>query len=186
MLLTSDSLYTWFILGRLMIQYIILLITYTWYMCYFVELLLLIFGFPYRFLILLLWRQLKLYNLILQWRRYRVYMWGFSYLDYSFDVLISRIGNVGLYNWFHHSYFTYCLISCSYVLYSWYTFHVHVCLICMPLGLISCTRWVTSDSTRPVCPDFRARILVALLKLIRMHSGSFHGDRSAAEVRTSL
>ena len=30
--------------------------------------------------------------------RCRVYMRGFPYLDYSFDALISRIGNVGLYN----------------------------------------------------------------------------------------
>jgi len=29
-------------------------------------------------------------------------------LDYSFDVLISRIGNLDLYNWFYHIYFTYC------------------------------------------------------------------------------
>jgi len=58
--------------------------------------------------------------------RYRVYIWGFPYLDYSFDVLISRIGNVGLYNWFSCSYFTYCLISCSYVL----IFTIH----------LSCTR----------------------------------------------
>ena len=31
---------------------------------------------------------------------YRVYIWGFPCLDYSFDVLISLIGNVSLYNWF--------------------------------------------------------------------------------------
>jgi len=48
--------------------------------------------------------------------RCRVYVWGFLYLDYFFNVLISWIGNVGLYNWFSFSYFTYCLISCSYVL----------------------------------------------------------------------
>jgi len=30
--------------------------------------------------------------------RYMVYIRGFPYLDYSFDVLTSRIGNVGLYN----------------------------------------------------------------------------------------
>jgi len=33
-----------------------------------------------------------------------VYIWGFSYFDYSFDVQISRIGNLGLYNWFYHLY----------------------------------------------------------------------------------
>ena len=71
---------------------------------------------------------------------YKVYMWGFSCLDDSFDVLISRIGNVGLYNWFSCSYFTYYLISCSYVL----TFTIHLSctqyLICTPLGFIICTR----------------------------------------------
>ena len=50
------------------------------------------------------------------------YIWEFPYLDYSFDVLISRIGNMSLYNWFSCSYFTYYLISCSYVLI--YTIHL--------------------------------------------------------------
>ena len=58
--------------------------------------------------------------------RYRVYIWGFPYLDYFFDVLISRIDNVSLDNWFSCSYFTYCLISSSYVL----IFTIH----------LSCTR----------------------------------------------
>jgi len=44
--------------------------------------------------------------------RYTVYIWGFSCLDYSFNVLILRINNLGLYNWFCHIYFTYCLIVC--------------------------------------------------------------------------
>ena len=38
---------------------------------------------------------------------------GFSYLNYSFNVLISQIDNLGLYNWFRHIYFTWYLISCS-------------------------------------------------------------------------
>jgi len=31
--------------------------------------------------------------------RYTVYRWGFSYLDYSFDVLISWSRKLGLYCW---------------------------------------------------------------------------------------
>jgi len=45
--------------------------------------------------------------------RYKVYIWGFSCLKFFFDVLISWIGNLSLYNWFCHIYFTYYLISCS-------------------------------------------------------------------------
>jgi len=32
--------------------------------------------------------------------RYKVYLWGFSYLDYSLNILISWIRNLSLYNWF--------------------------------------------------------------------------------------
>ena len=60
--------------------------------------------------------------------RCRVYIWGFPCLDYSFDVQISQIGNVDLYNWFPYSYFTYCLISCSYVL----IFTIHLSCTCVP------------------------------------------------------
>ena len=45
--------------------------------------------------------------------RYTVYIWRFPYLDYSFDVLISRISNLGLYNWFYRIYFTCYLLTCS-------------------------------------------------------------------------
>jgi len=45
--------------------------------------------------------------------RYKVYIWGFSCLDYTFNVLISWIGKLGLYNWFFHIYFTWCHIVCS-------------------------------------------------------------------------
>jgi len=34
--------------------------------------------------------------------RYMVYIRGFLYLDYSFDVIILQIYNLGLYNWFCH------------------------------------------------------------------------------------
>jgi len=45
--------------------------------------------------------------------RYTVYIWWFPYLDYSLYVLISRISNLGLYNWFFHIYFSWYLITCS-------------------------------------------------------------------------
>ena len=48
--------------------------------------------------------------------RYRVYIWGFPCFDYSFDVLISPIGNVSLYNYFP----VVTLLTVS--------FHVHMCL----------------------------------------------------------
>ena len=32
--------------------------------------------------------------------RYKVYLWGFSCLDYPFDILISWIRQLSLYNWF--------------------------------------------------------------------------------------
>jgi len=38
--------------------------------------------------------------------RYEVYLLGFPYLDYSCDILISRIRNLSFYNWFCHTYFT--------------------------------------------------------------------------------
>jgi len=47
--------------------------------------------------------------------RYMVYIWGFSYLHYLIDVLISRIRKLSLYNWFC-LYFLYlmphCLLVC--------------------------------------------------------------------------
>jgi len=56
---------------------------------------------------------------------YIVYIWGFSYLDYSFNVLISRIRNLSLYNWFYHIYFTWCLITCSCVFMLTTRFSIH-------------------------------------------------------------
>ena len=55
--------------------------------------------------------------------RYRVYTWGFPCSDYSFNVLISRIDSLGLYNGFCHIYVTWCLIACSCasVLMSWFS-----------------------------------------------------------------
>jgi len=37
-------------------------------------------------------------------------------LDYFFNVLTSRIGNLCLCNWYYHIYFTCCLLTCSYML----------------------------------------------------------------------
>jgi len=55
-----------------------------------------------------------LYELMIQWHEvYMVYIWRFPCLDYSFDVLISRIYNLSLYNWFYHIYFTCYLLTCS-------------------------------------------------------------------------
>jgi len=97
-----------------------------------------------------------------------VYIWGFSCLDYFFDVLISQIGIWA------------CITDLPIVtlltvsfhvhmcLYSRDTFHVHVCLICTPLGLISCTRWVASDNPRPVCSDFEAWSIVDPSAAIRV------------------
>jgi len=72
-------------------------------------------------------------------------------------VLISRIGNVGLYNWlFYFLILLTVLFHVHMCLYSRYTFPAYMCLICMPLGLISYTRWAASDNLGPVCSDFRA------------------------------
>jgi len=57
--------------------------------------------------------------------RFTVYMWEFSCLNYSFDVLISRIGNLSLYNWFCCNYFTCCVITCSCMLVLTTQFSIH-------------------------------------------------------------
>ena len=58
-------------------------------------------------------------------------------MDYSFDVLISWIGNLNLYNWFCHICFSCCLIvwSCMSVLMTRFSIHafdlnlsIHMCL----------------------------------------------------------
>jgi len=68
---------------------------------------------------------------------YMVYIWGFPCLDYSFDVLTSQIGNVGLYNWFYCCYFTYCLISCPYLFIACLVYLSHVTIfvtwLCIPM-----------------------------------------------------
>jgi len=76
-----------------------------------------------------------------------VYIWGFSCLDYSFDVLTSQIGNLGLYNWFYHIYlllFTYSYMlmltirfSCSLTRIYRYT----CAYLCTPLGIHRITHW---------------------------------------------
>ena len=42
-----------------------------------------------------------------------VYIWWFPCLDYSFNILTSRISNFVLYNWFYHIYFTCYFLTCS-------------------------------------------------------------------------
>ena len=88
----------------------------------------LFFGFSYHFLFCYCEGNLGYMNSDYYDVRCRVFIWGSPYLDYSFDILISRIGNFSLYNWFTHSYFTYCLISCSYVL----IFAIHLSCIRVP------------------------------------------------------
>jgi len=112
-------------------QYIILLLTYIWYLCYCVELLdLLVSEFSYRFLVLLLWRQLRLYKLNLWWLEvYGVDIWGLSCLDYPLDVSISWIQSLSLYNWFcPHLYLKHYLIFYFILVYDLLTtqFLIHV------------------------------------------------------------
>ena len=44
--------------------------------------------------------QYGLYTLGLRWHGVKVYIWEFSYLNYSFEVLISWSHKLGLYDWF--------------------------------------------------------------------------------------
>ena len=69
-------------------------------MCYFVRLLDCLFS-DFHTVLLFCYCEGKfwLYKLRLNDVRCRVYIWEFSCLDYPFDVLILRIGNVILYNW---------------------------------------------------------------------------------------
>ena len=83
--------------------------------------------------------------------------------------------------------FTFLYVTC-YCLYlhAWTTSldHVHVCLICTPLGFIICTSGVASDSPGFLCLDPRDRTVVTLLWLIRVRSGSFCDDQSTTEAWT--
>ena len=84
-----------------MIQYIILLITYTWCPCYFVELLkCLISGFHTVSLFCYYEGNSGYINSDYSDVRCMVYIWGFSCLDYFFDVLISWSRKFCLYDWF--------------------------------------------------------------------------------------
>jgi len=108
--------------------------------------------------------------------RYKVHIWGFSCLDYSFDVLISQIGNLALYNWFCHIYFTYYLLACScmFVLTTRFLIHAfdselfaHVCFFMHATGTHLTTRWRVSDSPKFVCPDLETWTVMDFL-LIRI------------------
>jgi len=98
--------------------------------------------------------------------RYMIYIWDFFCLNYSFNVLILWIHNLGLYNWFCHIYFTWCLIACSCVsmLTTWFPIHTlrfrfidtlvvayarHLALILPLVGQLSV-------SPTPACPYPRA------------------------------
>jgi len=59
--------------------------------------------------------------------------------------------------------------------------HVHVYLLCTSFGFIIYTCRAASDNPGFSCLDPRDRTLVALLEQIRVRSGSFRDDRSAAE-----
>ena len=47
---------------------------------------------------------------------YMVCIWGFSCLNYFFDVIISQIHNLSLYNWFCHIYLMPLACSCEFML----------------------------------------------------------------------
>ena len=76
------------------------------------------------------------------------------YLDYSFDVLISQIGNVGLYNSFCCSYLTYCLISCSYMLiFTKHLLYTRVTTWACQLALSYVLAGLILDNPRSSCLD---------------------------------
>ena len=87
---------------------------------------------------------------------------------FSMHAFWFRLSDIHIFTWFwiycRSFNFLYVTCHCLY-LYAWTTSldHVHVCLICTPLGSIICTRGVASDNPEFSCPDFRARTMVALL-----------------------
>jgi len=73
----------------------------------------------------------------------RVYIWGFSYLDYFFDVLISWIHRLSLYNWFWHFHMLVWLFTTLFLcLFSDSILSIHECCMCTPLGFILPLVWV--------------------------------------------
>jgi len=74
--------------------------------------------------------------------RYMVYRWGFPYLDYPLDVLISWIRRLSLYNWFClHLHFTYDIYN-SYMLdkcISLYLLLLPTCFLEYTIHWYSCT-----------------------------------------------
>ena len=81
--------------------------------------------------------------------RHIVYIWGFPCLDYSFDVPISRISNLSLYNWFYYIYFTWCLIACS-------------CVSVLTIWFLIHALWLEFIDTRVLVPAYH----VALASLL--------------------
>jgi len=88
-----------------------------------------------------------LYELRIRWCE----VWEFSYLDYSFDVLISQIGNLGLYNGF--TIFTSLDVSLP-------------ALMCLCSRHSSHCMLFNSDLSIHLC-FFYARLLTLILPLVR-------------------
>jgi len=111
---------------------------------------------------------------------YMVYIWGFSYLDYSFDVLTSQIDNLGLYNWFYHIYFTCYLFTCSCMLMLMTRFSIHA----LWLGFIN-TRVIIYARhlvfTAPLVGEFWLP-WTCMFKSWSLDRGGLLGDQSCAAV----
>jgi len=78
------------------------------------------------------------------------YIRGSPCLNYSFDMLISLISNLGLYNWPYRIYFTCYLFPAHVCLYSWHNFQYMLLTriyrytyvyLCMPLDIHHTTHW---------------------------------------------
>jgi len=76
--------------------------------------------------------------------------------------------------------FAYCLISCSYVL----IFTTHLSCTCVPdmhaINPISCTRWVVSDNSGPVCSDVGVWSVADPSVTIRVAQGKLERHRSSS------
>jgi len=103
---------------------------------------------------------------------YMVYIWEFSCLDYSFNILTSWIDNLGLYNWFYHIFFTYCLLICSCMPMLMTQFQymlldsdlpIHMCLSMHATWHSPYYSLGSSDSPGPTCSDLGAWIMVDFL-----------------------
>ena len=89
-------------------------------------------------------------------------------MDYSFDILTSRISYLGLYNWFYYIYFNCYLLTCSciHVLMIQFLIHTYDLNLLIDVCLPMCTTWLlphhllgSSDSPESSCSDLGARSL---------------------------